>query len=83
MLVISVKPALSPGPSWCLHIGAWHDPDHVTLEGFASGWDAWAFAVAHGIGDPSADHPEFARKQFNRPPAPPPEEDTIHQLSLF
>ena len=64
---ISVKPALPVGEDWCLHIGAWDDPDRQVLEGFASSFDAWAFAIAHGLVDPARLIPSSFRKCFNRP----------------
>ena len=72
---ISVKPALYPGPSWCLHY------DGNVLEGFASAWDAWAFAVAHGLDDPTAMHPDGMRQWTNRPPAEVDAEPV--QMNLF
>ena len=80
-LSLSVKPALPADACWCLHIGAWDDPEMQVLEGFASSFDAWAFAVANGIGDPASGIPAGKfRKYFNRPPVEP--EEKIEQMTL-
>ena len=49
---IAVKPGAQAGEKWCLHIGAWDDPDFVHLCGFETSFDAWAFCVAHLMIDP-------------------------------
>lgn len=64
---ISVKPDLPVGEDWCLHVGVWSDPDRQVLRGFASSFDAWAFAIAHGLDDPAAMIPAKFRQGFNKP----------------
>ena len=64
---ISAKPALPSDEAWCLHIGDWDDPDKQVLEGFASSFDAWAFAIAHGLVDPARLIPWKFRQSFNCP----------------
>lgn len=39
---------------WGLHYGAWDDPDHFSLVGFESAFDAFAFLFAHLSIDVSA-----------------------------
>jgi len=64
---------------YSLHIGRWDDPDRQVLDGFDSWWDAWAFAVTHGLPDPLERVPAKNRRWTNSPPPPPPPE----QYSLF
>lgn len=75
---ISVKPALPAHESWCLHIGAWDDPEKQVLEGFASSFDAWAFAIANGMVDPARLIPSKFRQSFNCPKA----ETQVEQMAL-
>lgn len=68
--VISCKPSAPAGERYCLTFGAWNDPDRISLQGFATAWDAWAFAVAHTMEDPAP--PQVSREWTNKPPEPEP-----------
>ena len=55
-----------PGNGWGLSIAPncpnddflhWADPDLISLCGFTTAFDAWAFAIAHLMIDPSAGLP--------------------------
>ena len=76
-IVISAGGSMNaPGVSWNLHYqvnGEW-----LIMEGFYDAWDAWAFAVCNGMGDPLLGKvPDRFRAWTFRPPV----EDT--QLRLF
>jgi hypothetical protein len=71
---ISSSPMAPAGGRYNLHIGAWNDPDRIFLPGFPTVWDAWAFAVCNGLGDPL---PGNNRKSTLRPP------EIIEQVGMF
>jgi len=62
---------VKPGEGWGLMFGPWNHPERFSLRGFNSYFDAWAFCIAHGLPNPAAGLPAFARKSQLRPPAPP------------
>lgn len=64
-----------------LHIGPWNNPEKMLLEDFDTSWDAWAFAVAHGLPDPQEGVPPRFRQWCNRPPTEV--EPKEQQLALF
>jgi len=61
--VLSIK----EGHEYCLHIGAWDDPEKMVLQGFDTMFDAWAFAICHGLDDPYLLIPEKFRQWTNKP----------------
>lgn len=68
--LISVAPGRDPGDRWILHLRGAGDGLPEELAGFPTFWDAWAFAVAHGLPDPVGNHPGTnARLRTLRPPA--------------
>lgn len=75
---ISLKPGQRP--PYNLHIGVWNDPEKINLSGFESMFDAWAFAICHGLDDPLESIPERFRQWTNRPE---PEVLPEGQMSLF
>lgn len=61
--------SLPQGGGFNLHIGHWAHPERCVLDGFETSFDAWAFCVAHGIGDPAAGIPPKVREWCNKPVA--------------
>ena len=63
-------------------IPAWNDPEAITLIGFPTFWDAWAFCVANCGYDTTAGLPQATRIATLRPPpdagrAPPPHQPRL------
>ena len=65
---IFCSPGKPAGERYGLYIGAWNDPDRITLDGFATNWEAWAFCICNGMNDPLPDTPAN-RFYTRRPPS--------------
>lgn len=77
-VVISVAPDAPVGEKWALHISpnsdkfrAFECPDRITLQGFASSFDARVFSICHLDIDPFVSNGVVSDSPFNPPKAKP------------
>ena len=77
---LHVKPSAPYGERWGVTFGAWNDPDQVTLQGFATAHDAWAFTMATTMEDASDDQ---RRHKVSREWTYNPEEVKPEQIKMF
>lgn len=79
---------IKTGSGWGVSFGDWTQ-DGPRLDGFASAWDAWAFAVATTGIDPHARLPESVRRSESQPQPdlldwePEPEQLSLLQIVSF
>ena len=70
------------GRGYGISFGPWNHPDAFCLDGFDTMFDAWAFCIAHDLGDPQAGLPDRNRQWTNKPLPPKLQPDFLEEMAV-